>query len=500
MSATQPRPGSLVTVRSAPPPRVVPTDTGQWFVTGLTDRGPINRAVTVQSLQEFVSNFGARQTYSVLYDALETYFREGGAKAIIGRVVGPAAIVAFKNLLDAGAAVSLIAKAKGPGAFGNSITIQVQSPGAGGTPASFSLLVTDPNYPNGALSEQSPDFTTQAAAVAWSAQSQLVDITLGASANLPAAAAAGAMATGTDDRAAVTDAQWRTAQALFTRDLGPGQVSQVGRTTATAYADVLTHASLNNRFALLDAPDSPTVATLTAASVALRGATARFGAFFGPWVVIPGLVPGTTRIVPPSAVVAGKINASDGAGGTPNVPAAGVTEGILRSAIGLSQPAYDNGSGQDVTRDAMYAAGVNLIVSRYGLYEVFGWRTLVDPNGADQDWLNAGNARLAMFIVANSLRIAEGYILGELDGRGRTFKALEGDLRGFLMDVYSRGSLYDGGSGRPEDAFQVDTGPTINTAASVANRELHAALAVRMAQDAELVVIEVAKVPVTQAL
>jgi hypothetical protein len=500
MSSAQPRPGSIVTVRSAPPPRVVPTDTGQWFVTGLTDRGPINRAVTVQSLQEFIANFGARQTYSVLYDALETFFREGGAKAVIGRVVGPASVVAFKNLLDAGAAVSLIAKAKGPGAFGNAITVQVQSPGAGGTPASFSLLVTDPNYPGGALTEQSPDFTTQAAAVAWSQQSQLIDLTLGASANLPAAAAAGAMATGTDDRAAVTDAQWRTAQALFLRDLGPGQVSQVGRTTTTAHADVLAHAAANNRFALLDAPDSPTVATITAASVAQRGVNARFGAMFGPWIVIPGLVPGTSRIVPPCAAVAGRINASDASGSTPNVPAAGVTEGVLRSAVGLSQPAYDGGSGQDITRDSMYSAGVNLIIYRYGQYEVFGWRTLVDPNGADQDWLNAGNARLGMYIVANGLRIAEGYILNELDGRGRTFKALEGDLRGFLMDVYSRGSLYDGGSGRPEDAFQVDTGPSVNTAASVANRELHAAIGVRMSQDAELVVIEVAKVPVTQAL
>lgn len=503
MSATQPRPGSIVTVRSTPPPRVVPTDTGVWFVAGTTDRGRTDRPQLVQSLNEFINYFGTRQTYSVLYDALETYFREGGARAYVGRVVGPAAVIAFKNLNDVGAAVSLVAKAKGPGAFGNSITIQVQNPGAGGTAASFSLLVTDPNYPGGSYSEQSPDFTTQAAAIAWSAQSQLIDLTLGASSNLPANAAAGAMATGNDDRGAITDAQWVTALNLFTRDLGPGQVTQVGRTTTQAYADTLAHAAANNRVAFLDGADTPTVATLTAAAQAIRtGATApnaRFGALFAPWLVIPGLVPGTTRTVPPSALAAAKASAKDASGATPNAPAAGA-DGIARSVLALSQPAYNSGSGIDVTRDAMYAAGVNQIVYRYGAFEVFGWRSLVDPNGADQDWLNLGNVRLGMHIIAQALRIAEGYILDELDGRGLTFKAFEGDLRAVLIGLYDRGSLFDGGSGRPEDAFAVDTGPQVNTPATISARELHAAISVRMAQDAELVVIEVAKVPITTSL
>jgi hypothetical protein len=148
----------------------------------------------------------------------------------------------------------------------------------------------------------------------------------------------------------------------------------------------------------------------------------------------------------------------------------------------------------------MYTAGVNLVVSRYGVFEVFGWRSLVDPTGADQDWLNLGNCRLAMYIVAQALRIAENYILDELDGRGRTFSAFQGDLRGFLQDIYAKGSLYDGGSGKPEDAFAVDTGPQVNTPTTISNKELHASIAVRMSQDAELVVIEVAKVPVTQSL
>lgn len=509
MTATMPRPGSIVTTRTTPPPRVVPTSTGMTFLVGTSDRGPSNKPVLCQSLTDFINNFGLRQTYSVLYDWLDQYFRDGGSQAYVGRVVGPAAVIATKNLNDAGAAVSLVANAKGPGAFGNSITVQVQNPGAGGTAGSFSLLVTDPNYPqaNGttaSFSEQSPDFLTQAAAVAWSANSQLINIVLGASALLPANAAAAPLAGGTDDRTNITDAQWRNAMALFTRDLGPGQIVQAGRTTQQAYNDTLAHAQANNRVAILDGADTPTPATLKTAVQTVRTTStssinARYGALFAPWVQIPGITPGTTRTVPPSALVCARISAKDSSGSTPNAPAAGGA-GISRYAIGLSQPAFDNGNGQDVTRDDLYTGGVNLIVQRYGVFEVFGWRSLVDPTGADQDWRDFGNSRLAMYIVAKSLQLAENYILRELDGRGLTFKSFEGDIRGVMLDLYNRGSLYDGGSGKPEDAFSVDTGPTVNTVATIANGELHAAVSARMAQDAELVVIEIAKVPITQTL
>jgi hypothetical protein len=496
MTATQPRPGSLVSVRTAPPSRTVPVGTGNWFVAGMSDRGPLS-PVMIRSLQEFVNNFGGRQTYSSLYDAMETYFREGGGAAYISRVVGPAAAVATKNLNDAGAAVSLVATAKGPGTYGNSITIAVQNPGAGGTAGSFSLLVTDPNYPGGSLSEQSPDFTTQAGAVAWAQNSALINLALGASANLPANAAASALAGGADDRNNIVDANWATALTRFTRDLGPGQVTQLGRTTAQAYTDTLAHAQLNNRVAILDAPDSPTVGTVTNAATFQRGANDIYGALFAPWVVIPGLTPNTTRIVPPSALVAAKISHSDASGFSPNTPAAGNPEGVASFVIGLSQVPYDNGQGQAVTRDSMYSLGVNQIVYRFGVYEVFGWRTLTDPNGANQDWLNLGNRRLAMAVTAEALAIAERYTLSEIDPQGRLFKRFQGDLSALCARYYDLGSLF---GSRPEDAYIVDVGPTVNTLQTIANKELHAAIALRMSQDAELVVIEITKVPVNQAI
>jgi phage tail sheath protein FI len=501
VTATLPRPGSVVTIRSSSPPRVVPTDTGVWFVTGFTDRGPL-QPVLLQSLSDFTNTFGARQTYSPLYDALETYFREGGAKAYLSRVVGPAAVVASipAGLLDGVAAISLNVKAKGPGAYANTMRVTVQNPGIGGTASSFSLLITDTVL--GTL-EQSPDFTTQAAAIGWAAsQSQYINLTLGASLLIPVAISNAAFTLGADDRTNATDANWRTAQALFTRDLGPGQITQVGRTTTTAHTDTIAHAVANNRVAVLDAPDSPTIATVTAAAASQRSAinlNDTWGAMFAPWVVIPGLVPNTTRIVPPSALVAAKIARND-AISSPNDPAAGYPEGVASFVIGLSQPAYDNGAGPDVTRDDMYTKGINQIVFRYLNYEIFGWRTLTDPVGANQDWINFGNRRLAMAMTAKGLAILEYYILDEIDGQGRLFARLRGQLSDMCMQYFVMGSLFPDATQKPETAFVVVTDATVNTITTIANREIHAAIGARMSQDGELAVLEIAKVPITQGL
>lgn len=492
MSSAQPRPGSLVVNRASPPPRNIPTATDMMFTAGTSDKGPL-RPISIVSLQDFINNFGARQTYSVLYDSMEAFFREGGVRATVSRVVGPSAVIASVALdgSSAGGPTSLTVSAKGPGAYANSLRATVVG---GGTTTPYTITISDTVL--GTL-EVSPTLADQNAAVAWSANSSWVDITLGAEASNPVAVSNAALISGADDRASITDAQWLASLNRFTRDLGPGQVTVPGRTTLVGQQQIRDHAANNNRYALVDLPDSPTTATLTAAAIALRGANDRWASAFAPWCVIPGVVPGTTRIVPPSTIVAAKIAANEAKGGSPNKPSAGYPDGALNYVMALSQPVYDAGSGVDVTRDLMYSAGVNQIASRYGVLEVFGWRTLTDELGVNQDWLNAGNARLNMAITAQALAIAENYILDEIDGDGRLFKSFQGDLTGMLMGFYQKGSLY---GSSPEAAFQVNVDSTVNTPTTIANRELHAVISARMSPDAELVFIEVVKVPTTQVL
>lgn len=497
MTATQPRPGSVVISRSTPPPRTVPVDTSAMFVVGLSDKGPL-KPVLVTSLQDFVNQMGGRVTYSILYDAMELFFREGGARAYVSRVVGVTPVIASVNLDDAtpGGNQSLVVKAKGPGAYANTLRITVT--GGGGTAPGNPYTITVSDTVLGTL-EISPTLLDQNAALAWSQQSSWVDITLGASADNPVAVSLAPLAGGTDDRGTIVDANWATALNRFTRDYGPGQVTAPGRTTTVGLNQLRDHAAANNRWALLDLPDSAVVATVTGASTGQRnGTTDRYGMAWGPWLVAPGLFPFTTRVIPPSTGIAAKIAAMEGLGNSPNKPAAGNEFGIFNWAnLGLSQVAYDNGTGIDVTRDAMYDLGVNLIVQRYGVTEAFGWRSLSDPNGVNQDWVNAGNGRLNMAIVAKGLAVAENYILDEIDGQGRLMKQFEGDLVGMLAEFYVKGSLF---GPTPEQAFIVDTGPTVNTPLSLSNRELHAAISCRMSPNAELVIIEVSKVPISQSL
>src|SRR4051794_40819534 len=104
------RPGVVISQRSTPPTRSAPTDTGVSFVVGLTDAGSLTPTL-VRSLSDFERLFGPRVSYSVLYDAMDVFFREGGNRAYISRVVGPNPVIASHNLLDSGAAISLVAKA-----------------------------------------------------------------------------------------------------------------------------------------------------------------------------------------------------------------------------------------------------------------------------------------------------------------------------------------------------------------------------------------------------
>jgi phage tail sheath protein FI len=478
-----PRPGVSIIQRSTPPPRSTAVDTGVWFVTGLTDAGPLS-PVLIGSMADYERIFGLRTAYSVLYDALDTYFREGGARAYISRIVGPAAVVASKNLLDAGAGISLVVTALGPGSFYNAIKVGVRAGGAGGT---FVLFVQDSTNTE---VETSPDLASQAAAVLWSANSSYIRVALGVTALNPAVVAAGALAAGADDRTNITDAQRQAAIDRFTSDLGIGQVSEPGNTTDTAHTRLLAHAYANRRSAILDAPDTPTVGTLKTSASAARAGNQRFGGMWWPWNTAPGYVAGTTRSVPPSALVAAICARNDARGVTVSDPGAG-DNGVAQFVYALSQPAVD-----DTTRQQLNDAGVNVIRSVFTGVRVYGWRSLVDPI-VDPEWRSFGTARLYMSIAGEGANIAETFLFDKIDGQGKKIAEFNGALSGMLQRYWNRGDLY---GATALEAFFVDTGDQVNTPARIANNELHAVLNVKMAPFAEFVQIEIVKRAISESV
>lgn len=479
------RPGVEVVSRAAPPARGYPSETGTWFVAGLTDRGPVDKPVVLQNMGDYTKHYGDRVTYSVLYDALDVFFREGGTKAVVIRVVGPNATVDTVNLADAAAADTLAVDSIGPGATGLSVAVLV-----GRADGSYVLQI----LLDGVEVERTPDLFTPTDAVTWSSGSSYVRVrSIGA--NNPAVVDVTALGGGSDDRAGITDDNRVAALGLFDETYGPGQVSIPGATTTAAQVGVLDHAQAFNRFALLDEPDSPSSAVLIATNDALRGvadpASLERGAIFGPWEVVPGFVRGTTRITPPSAETAGLIARSDSVTSNPNIPAAG-ENGEARYALDLSQPNWDG-----ATRQELNESGVNVFRSLFGAVRLYGYRTLVDPDGPSQPWLSIAAARTRMAIENDAKNLGESFMFDQIDGKGLKVAEFNGALTGLLSGYWKRGALY---GETAADAFVVDTGPSVNTPETLANNELHAVIGLRMSPFAELVYIEVVKVPITEAL
>jgi hypothetical protein len=484
------RPGVTITQRSTPSPRANPADTGVWSVVGITDAGPLapsnSPAFTtlIQSMADFERLYGLRSTVnSLLYDELDLFFREGGSRAWVSRVVGPAAAVATKNLLDVGAGISLVATSIGPGSFYNTVKIGVRA----GTVSGFVIFIQDANNVE---VETSPDLATQNAAILWSQSSNYVRLTLGATALNPNPAAAAVLAGGNLDQAGIADAQWQAALDRITSDFGTGQVSAPGRVTAVGHAQVLAHARTNRRDAILDGTDTATTGTVTTLAAADRVGDQRFGGLFWPWLIIPGIVAGTFRTVPPCGLVAGILARNDASGLGPAAPAAG-DAGVSRYATGLTQAGVT-----DTVRQTMNASSVNVIRMMYASARVYGWRSLVDPT-ADPDWVNLGSVRLYMAISADASLAAEGFAFDKIDGQGKKIAEFNGVLKGILMDYYSSGDLY---GDTADQAFYVDTGPNVNTPTRLANNELHAVLNVKMSPFAEWVQIEIVKRPITEGV
>lgn len=480
-----PLPGTTVTLRDSAPPRSAPTDSSVWLVTGMTEHGPTGPKL-IQSLADYQAIFGARVSYGLLYDSLETFFREGGSKAYVSRVFGPTPVKATGNLFDqAGSAtpadVNMVATAKEYGTWGN-FTVDVIAGSGGGL---FKIRTTI----GGVIVETSPDLADVPAAVAWSASSAYLTLVAGASAAEDPRVQTIVLAGGTDDHANALEAQWKAALDLFTADLGPGQVSAPGRTTDQSHLDLLNHASANRRIALVDAADTATVATLTAAAAALR-ASGRFGGMFAPWAVIPGLTAGTTRTVPYSAVEAGIIARNDGAGRSPNEAAAGV-DGQSLFAVGLSQAAW-----LDTERQTLNEAGVNVARFMLGGVRTYGYRSLVDP-AVDPRYQFLSASRLVMEIEALGLAIGERYVFGEIDGRGLLLADYAGELRAMLTGFYEQGSLY----GRtPAEAFTVDVGVQVNPPANIASGIIAASIEARISPLGERVQLFITNRSITEVI
>lgn len=479
------RPGHVVQLKSTPPPRTAPTDTGVLFLAGMTEKGDNTQVLTLRSMGDYTALLGNRISYGVAYDSLETFFREGGSRCYFSRVVGPNPVRASVTIKDASAVNTIILTAEGPGTWGLGLRVQVV---AGVQTNSINIVIVDST---GAVIEQSYDILLKADVITWAnSYSNYVNAADTGTGGLPAVAALAPLTgSATGDETNATETQWLNAINLFSPVLGPGQVAMAGRTTDTAHTNLLAHALANNRFALCDLADTSVVATMTASSLVARASgNGQYGAAFAPWVTIPGLTAGTVRVVPPSALAAGLIARGDANGDPDDAPAG--NNGISNIALGVDF------SYTDAQRDTLNTNGVCIFRFLLGGVRLYGIRTMTDPvNNAL--WAQFPQARLVMAILAKVNNVLEAHLFSKVDGAHVEFGKLGGDITGELLPYYASNSLYGDSAA---DAFQVNVGSGVNTPTTIAANELHAQISLRVSPGAELIVVDLIKVAINQSL
>ncbi len=465
-----PLPGNEITLIDELPPRSAANDTGVAFFVALAERGPVDRPVAIRSVRQLRRDYGAATNYSSLEAAASAFFAKGGSLFYLVRAVGPAAVKASGDLPDGATGDALTVTAVDPGSWANSITVEF-TVASGNISAVVKL--------GGKTVESSGPRDGKAAISAWSLTSRWIRIVDGGGGS--ATSATVTLTGGADDRANITTDEWKTALDLFDADLGPGQVAVPGMTSAAIHSEILLHASARNRFGLLDADPSDDAETITAAAEALTaGGLGRHGTMIAPRISDGG------ALLPGSPYVAGRLAHTDRTAG-PGQYAAGANYGEL-DGVGVSTVYGDE------ERSSLNEAGVQVIHNVKGSTRIYGFRTLAE---ADSDYVEAAHSRVIMALRADLESAMEPFVLKKIDGRGKRLAELQGVLMGVCERYYQRDDLY---GENPEQAYRVDAGSAQNTSASLAAKELHASVAVRVVPGAERIYLNLTKAPTAESL
>ncbi|MBA3242472.1 MAG: phage tail sheath subtilisin-like domain-containing protein [Acidobacteria bacterium] len=494
------QPGVTVLVNQSQVGSVVkrqPTSTA--FAVGYSPWGPVDLPTTVTSWADYVRRFGSFNANSYLAVFCYIFFNLfKGAQAVICRVVGAAAVVATRSLLDrAGAPIATLrVDAKWP-----SSTVDVRVTVEPGTTAN-TVKLTFRSVALG-VREMFDNFDLSAAAITEINQkSQLVNLTNLASAtaapnNLPALLAESFLTGGNDDFAGINSARYigtvngstKTGLRSFDDELlGTGQVAIPGITAPTVHAALVAHAEAYHRLALLDPP----LASDTTAVLAIR---ALYGTWYAalawPWFEARDFAGSELKkFYPPSAAMAGACAQADRTVGTHKAPA----NYVIPEALDVERAANGQTQADEGALELLNGKDVNVILRiPEGGIRVYGARVMT----ADRRVQMMHEIRL-LNLFYYSLKIAYRYaVFSVVDGGGRLFRELASVANTFLRGFWRDGALY---GKREEDAFAVVCNDSNNPPAEVSSGRVHVDVGVKLSQTAETIIIKIDNVPLAQDL
>lgn len=477
-----------------------PTDVARGFMVGVTESGPDVPVARneVRNMDEYVTLYApSGESYlpgQTMYRSANEFFRQGGGSLIVGRVKGPAAVVASGDITDVSSGVVWTAKARGAGEWGNDrqvrITLTAQNPDIPANNYRIEVL----RKSDGFILESSPDLTSTEGALIWALQnSDQITIVGGASTLLPKNQTVD-LTGGTNDVTNVTNTQWQTGFNSLPPELGVGVLMAPGQTSDALHIMAANHAEANDRVFFGDQADTATVATLVAASKAVIVTSttkrSRFTGLFWPWLLVPGRSAGAVWKVPPSPAVAGVFARNMAAGMSANEPAGG-DNGVLRNILMFTQTATA------ADRTTLNANGTNVLRDVYGTPKIYGWRTTADPV-KDKLWITLSNSLLHRQISALANEQAERFIFRQIDGERRLFAQVRSAIIGHvMMPLREQGSLF---GATPQESYNVDVGDDVNTPETIQNNEINVVISYKAAPFGEVFNIYIVKYLVTETL
>jgi hypothetical protein len=484
-------PGVVVTtaVRSGPAAPAA-AESATYFVAGMAERGPTDRAVRVSSLAEYERIFGDPVPYGFLYTDLQTFFEEGGGAAVVARVVGAAATRATVTLADRAADTpvpTLRFDAADEGAWGARVSVVVE-----GAAEDFTVRVLF----DGVEVERYPALVSPAAVVAALAVSTLVRVTsLGSvSAEPTNSPAAGTypLTGGGDDRAAVTATDVVEALDRFTDLFGTGVMAVPGYPASQVGTGLMAAARRWHRVFLTSAGVGALAAQARAQAAALSAAGVPSGAEYGGLVWPSIRVPTGRTITPEGYVAACRARAITEAGGPWQAPAG--QRAVTRWVLGTDQ-VTDSAVGNDLD-----AARVNVIRTIAGATELYGWRSL------HTDDANYGllTGRDVLNIVHREAEARlEQFVFSTVDSAGRVLSQVQAELVGLLEPMAVAGGLYRATNDQNQQVdpgYLVDVGPGVNTPQTLAANMIRAALSLRIAPVATMIELTITKAAANASL
>jgi uncharacterized protein len=504
----------VVIVEEEPRIRNIPTlPTAIVGAVGVTERGPVGRAVLVTSFEEFATMFGGFTPNSDLALAVSGYFENGGQVMWVVRTVHYGAVTDAATKASKPASLKLKDRAAAPldtlridgkwdGTYANDIRVVI-APATSGAAGEFNLAVEDGGlvaeaFPNVSMDPSKPSYVEAVVADLARGSRLIIATDLSSTAvsagQLPALGTFGPLSGGDDGLANLADADFIGNAAggtgLHALDALPAVTLLLvpGRATAAVHNAMLTYCEVTRDrgcFAVLDPPANQSaigIVTYAEATAGILGLS-ELGALYWPRVkvlnpsrTVFGNTP--TLIVPPSGHIAGVYARTDGArpGGV-FVPPAGIVNGVLFGVLGFETDEVLD----EAKRDLVFPKRINPLTVYPGTpRHIDGARTLK----SDGNFPTVAERRGVIFIE-QSLKL--GLLFAKHQNNTEALRAaLTRTVTAFLLIQLRNGAF---ASTDPKAAFFVDFGEALNPPSSVNAGQVIGRIGLATAKPAEFIVL-----------